>query len=167
MSEKPAGALSVSVRELSPVHVASVDYMPGAEPGDLHDEIQRCFERVQAWVKGLGLDPATLLHIGIPVLQEGKLVKYVCCVEVPASVQGGPQGDIAIQDLPGGVYAVLSMAKDPVIIGESIARFYQEYVPQNQIQMDTLCPIYEIYYESTMEYCVPILHRIAGGLEGA
>lgn len=38
----------------------------------------------------------------------------------------------------------------------SITR-YQEYVPQNRLQIDALRPTYEIYYESTLEYCVPIL----------
>jgi hypothetical protein len=30
-------------------------------------------------------------------------------------------------------------------------------VPQNRIEIDGMRPSYEIYYEKTMEYCVPIL----------
>jgi len=52
---------------------------------------------------------------------------------------------------------VVCIAKDSSIIGDSIGRFYQKYVPQNNIRIDGMRPTYEVYYESTMEYCVPIL----------
>ena len=155
MSGNTATSLSVSVSELPAVHVAYLVYTANAEPGDLYNEIRKCFQRVQKWVQTLGLDPFTLLHVGIPVVQDGRLSRYECCVEVPATVQSGLD-DIGIKDLPGGRYAVVSIRKDPAIIGDSIARFYQEYVPQNRIEIDGMRPTYEIYYESTMEYCVPI-----------
>jgi DNA gyrase inhibitor GyrI len=74
---------------------------------------------------------------------------------VPEQVQGG-SGEVGIQDLVGGRYAVVIIDKDPRIIGDSIGRFYQEYAPQNHIEIDGMRPTYEVYYESTMEYCVPI-----------
>jgi DNA gyrase inhibitor GyrI len=166
MSENLAAALAVSIRELSPVHVATIDYVPSAEPGDLHDEIHQCFERIQTCVKSLGLEPFTLLQIGIPVLQDGQLLKYEWCVELPLTAQSGAE-EAGIQDLPGGPYSILIMQKDPAVIGESIGRFYQEYLPQNHIEMDGLGPTYELYYETTMEYCVPILQRFADAQEAA
>jgi DNA gyrase inhibitor GyrI len=66
-------------------------------------------------------------------------------------------GFIGIKELPGGGCAVLSMQKDPAVTGSSIARFYQEYVPQRQLQIDGRRPTYEIHHESTMEYCWPIV----------
>ena len=156
MGDNMATSLSVSIRELPTVHVAYLDYKANAEQGDLYNEIHKCFQRVQTWVQGLGWDPFTLLHVGIPVVRDGQLSRYECCVEVPAKVQSGLD-DIGIKELPGGRYAVVSIQKDPAIIGNSTGRFYQEYVPQNHIEIDGMRPTYEIYYESTMEYCVPIL----------
>jgi len=156
MSDHTANSLSVSIQELPAARVAYLDYEARAEQGDLYSEIHQCFQRVQRWVQGLGLDPFTLRHVGIPVVQDGRLSRYECCVEVPAHVQSGSD-DIGIQELPGGRYAVVSMPKDPPVIGPSIGRFYQEYVPQNHIEIDGMRPTYEIYYESTMEYCVSVL----------
>jgi DNA gyrase inhibitor GyrI len=147
---------SAIARELSSVHVAYPSHQAKVEQGNLYNETGRCFQRVQAWVQGLGLDLAVLLHVGVPVLKDGRLLRYECCVEVPAQVQNGLD-DIGIQGLPGGRFAVVSIQKDPAIIGPSIGRFYQEYVPQNHLQIDGLHPTYEIYYESTLEYCVPIV----------
>jgi len=51
---------------------------------------------------------------------------------------------------------VVKIAKDPRTIGDSIGRFYRDYVPQNDIRVDGTRPTYEIYWENTMDYCVPI-----------
>ena len=155
MNDDVATSLSVSTRELAAVHVAYLDYKAKAEQGDLYGEIHHCFQRVQEWVQGLGFDPSILLHVGIPVVQDGQLSRYECCVEVPAQAINGLD-DIGIKELPGGRYAVVSIEKDPAIIGRSIGRFYREYIPQNHIEIDGLRPTYEIYYENTMQYCVPI-----------
>jgi len=149
-------ALSVSVKELPSVHVAYIEYKVGDEQGDLHNEIGGCFRRVQAWVSEGGGDPFSLLNVGALNMVEGRLSSYECCVQVPEKVQSGSDG-VDIQELPGGRYAVVSIAKDPSIIGPSIGRFHQEYVPQHNLAMDGTRPTYEIYYEKTMEYCVPIL----------
>ena len=150
------GALSVSVRELSPVHVAYVEYKPSAEQGDMHDAIGECFRRVQAWLRERGYDPMTRLTIGAIGMVDGRLSSYECCVQVPDEVRSG-SGGVGIKELVGGRYAVVNIEKDPRIIGESIGRFYHEYVPQHNLKIDGLRPTYEVYYERTMEYCVPIL----------
>lgn len=156
MNEDAIADLSVSIRDLQPVHVACLDYWPKAELGNMHEEIHACFERLQAWIRSLGLDPSSLLHIGIPALHDGQLLRYECCVQIPANLQVGPE-DIRVRDLPGGRYAVLGMRKDPAVIGNSIGRFYQEYIPRNQLNLDSERPTYEVYYETRMEYCVALL----------
>ena len=118
-------------------------------------KIRECFQRVQAWVRDLGYDPYTPLTIGAFKATDGQLLSYECCVQAPEQVKSGSEG-VGLKELPGGRYAV-SAKKDPPIIGDSIRRFYQEYVPHHSIQIDGTRPTYEIYYESTMEYCVPIL----------
>jgi DNA gyrase inhibitor GyrI len=156
MSENATPSLSVSIKELPAVHVAYIDYEANAEQGDFHNEIRKCFQRVQNWVRKLDYDPYTLLNVGIPNVVDGQLSSYGCCVQVPEVVQSGSDG-VNIKELTGGRYAVVSIEKDPKIIGDSIDQFYQEYVPQNNIRIDGIRPTYEVYYESTLEYCVPIL----------
>jgi DNA gyrase inhibitor GyrI len=155
MSDNAASVLSVSIRELPPVHVAYIEYKPDAEQGDMHAQIGDCFRRVQAWVRERGYDPLSGLTIGAIQMAAGQLSSYECCVQVPEQVQGG-SGEVKVKDLVGGRYAGVTIEKDPRIIGDSISRFYQEYVPQNNIEIDGIRPTYEVYYESTMEYCVPI-----------
>ena len=31
-----------------------------------------------------------------------------------------------------------------------------DYIPDNQIVIDEMRPVYEIYYEDILEYCVPV-----------
>jgi len=147
--------LSVSIKELPSMHVAYITYPLKGDPGEF-DKIHECFQRVQAWVKERGYDPFSQLNVGALRSVDGRPSSYDCCIRVPDLVQSG-SGEVSLQELPGGRYAVVSIRKDPAIIGDSIRRFYQEYVPQNKIEIDGQCPTYEIYFESTMEYCVPIL----------
>lgn len=156
MNRRENTALVVSIQDLPTVHVAYIDYQASSEDGDVHSEIRACFQRVQSWVRGLGHDPYSLLNVGVPNVDDGQLLSYGCCVQIPEDVQSGSDG-VDIRELTGGRYAVVSIEKDPRIIGDSIGRFYQEYIPQNDIEVDGTRPTYEIYYESTMEYCVPIL----------
>ncbi|NIV01264.1 MAG: GyrI-like domain-containing protein [Phycisphaerae bacterium] len=155
MSANTTASLSVSIKVLPAVHVAYLNYKVKGGQGDIHNEIGNSFQRVQDWVKKCGYDPYTLLNVGIPNVVDGQLLSYECCIQVPEQVQNGSDG-VDIKVLPGGQYAVVSLEKAPQIIGPSIGRFYQEYVPQNNIEIDGTRPTYEIYYESTMEYCVPI-----------
>jgi DNA gyrase inhibitor GyrI len=155
MADNDLPPLSVSIQELSSIRVACIDYLPGDQQSGFDQGIRQCFQRLQAWVKELGYDPYALLTIGVPHVQGNQLVKYTCCVQAPETIQSGSQ-EIGIQELPGGHYAVMTIQKDPAIIGSSIGRFYQEYISQHSLVIDAARPTYEIYYQDTMEYCVPV-----------
>jgi DNA gyrase inhibitor GyrI len=155
MSAIAASSLSVSIKELPAFHVACVSYRARDGQGDTRQEIGECFRRLQSWVRRLEYAPDALLTIGVPDVEDGRLSSYACCIGVPEHVQNGSDG-IEIQALRGGRYAVLTMAKDQQVIGDSIRRFYQEYVPEHNIEIDAPRPTYEIYYEHIMEYCVPV-----------
>ena len=93
--------LSVSIRHLPAVHAAYIDYQVDLEGGYFHSRIRKCFQRVQDWVRELGLDPYTLLNVGVPNVVDGQLLSYGCCVQVPEDVQSGSD-DVNIKELPGG-----------------------------------------------------------------
>jgi hypothetical protein len=58
--------------------------------------------------------------------------------------------------LIGGRTAVLPLEKDSATIGEAIGRFFAEDVPEHQLVIDSRRSSYEVYYETRMDYCVPI-----------
>ena len=144
------------MRELPAVRVACATFKPGSGDENMGKDIRTLFERVQVWLQEIGLDPYTRLTIGSIIAAEEQLLRYDCCIEVPDEVQTPPE-DIRIRTLPGGKYAVLTIAKDPQTIPETVRRFHQEYALQNGIQIDFSRPTYEIYFQDVMEYCVPVL----------
>jgi AraC family transcriptional regulator len=153
MNTSAGTSLSVTIKDLPTRHVAYMDCKDQAERDDFNG-VRGCFQHVQSWVKEAGYAP--LLTLGAFEKVDDQLLSYDTCVQVPEEVTTGSD-DIGIKELPGGRYAVVSIEKAPAVIGDSIRRFHQEYVPQNNLAIDDARPSYEIYYESTMEYCVPIL----------
>ncbi|MBU0495233.1 MAG: GyrI-like domain-containing protein [Chloroflexi bacterium] len=147
--------LAVSIQELAPVRVAYIDCQVNLAEGGYSSEIARCFQQVKDWVADQGLDVKALLTIGVIEEVDGRPAGYACCVQVPPAVTDG-LGAIGIQELTGGRYAVVTIEKDPAIIGDALRRFYQEYVPQTGLAIDGARPTYEVYYEHTLDYCVPI-----------
>lgn len=117
--------------------------------------IRQTFQLVREWIVCFGLDPKKLLHIGIPTLENKQLVTYDCCIEFLFPIMEN-NCDIALRTLPGGDYAVLRVKKTPAQIRHAIDTFLSEHIPDNGLIFDENRPTYEIYYEDTMEYCVPI-----------
>ena len=78
--------LVVSIQDLPTVHVACIDYQASSAQGDFHNKIRACFQRVHGWVRSLGQDPYSLLNLGVPNVEDGRLVSYGCCVEIPEPI---------------------------------------------------------------------------------
>jgi DNA gyrase inhibitor GyrI len=113
--------------------------------------IRPTFRALRARLAGFGLDPDTLLHVGVPELADGQLVSYDCCLEYPL-----PDNNDDLKILPGGRYAVLTVEKSTSKIGPAIRTFRGDYLPDHGLIPDEQRPVYEIYFKETMEYCVPI-----------
>ena len=156
MDDTPNPTLQVEIRELPVVRVGCMAYKPSGETSNLGPELRQRFERVQAWVGELGLDPYTRLTIGSIVSADERLLRYECCLEIPDTVETCPE-DIRIKKLPGGRFAVMSVDKEPQTVVESIRRFYEQWAPEHDLKIDAARPTYEIYWAETMDYCVPVL----------
>ena len=50
---------------------------------------------------------------------DDQLLSYACCIQIAEEVQSG-SGGVAVTELPGGRYAVVSIEKVPEIISDSI-----------------------------------------------
>jgi DNA gyrase inhibitor GyrI len=152
----PTGqALSVSIRDLLPIEVAYTRCRVEQAAGNFSDQIKDGFQAVKDWLMQQGYDISVLKVMGVPQVINGQLTSYDCCVELPEPVQVSTE-TIQTKQLPGGQYAVLTLEKDSASIGDSIGRFFAEYVPEHQLALDDNRPSYEIYYEHTMDFCVPI-----------
>ena len=148
--------LHVGITNLSSIQVAHKLCAFPASPNMPFKKINETFQSLREWVVNFGLDPDTLLHIGIPSLDGKVLVTYSCCIEFPLPINETSNG-VDVKSLSGGTYAILRIEKKPNEISKAIRRFHQDYIPENQIVVDENRQIYEIYYADTMEYCVPIV----------
>ena len=116
--------------------------------------IRPTFRALRERLTEIGLDPDTLLHVGVPELADGQLVSYDCCIEFPL-----PENSEDVKVLPGGRYAVLTVEKSPSKIGPAIRAFRGDYLPDHGLVLDEERSVYEIYFKETMEYCFPIREK--------
>ncbi|WP_322494390.1 GyrI-like domain-containing protein [Chloroflexus sp.] len=148
--------LQVTIQELQSILTAYTSCQLQQTTGSYNEQIRDGFQRVKDWAQQYGYDLSKLKVIGIPHTNGMQLIGYECALEIPAAIPQDTE-DVQIKQLPGGRYAILSLAKDPTTIGENIRRFFVEYVPQHQLIIDPKRPSYEVYYEYSMDFCVPIL----------
>ena len=156
MSNQTVQALAVSIRDLLPVEVAYTRCRLEQSAGNFSDQIRDGFQVVKDWAAQKGFDTSLLKVVGIPQVSNGQLTSYDCCIELPEPVEVSEEG-IQSKQLTGGKYTILTLEKDSATIGETIGRFFREYVPEHELVIDNNRPNYEIYYENLMDFCVPII----------
>ncbi len=155
MSVLTGQPLHVTIQDLMPIPVAYTSCQLQQATGSYSEQIRDGFQRIKDWAQQHGYDPSKLRAIGIPRTNDAQLVGYECALELPEVISQHTE-DVETKQLPGGRYAILSLEKDSSTIGETIGRFLAEYVPQHQLVIDTQRPSYEVYYERTMDFCVPL-----------
>jgi DNA gyrase inhibitor GyrI len=155
MNTAPSQPLSVTIQALPALSVACLPCALQQAAGNFSDQIQAGFQQVKDWARQRGYDPARHKVIGLPYVRDAQLTGYDCCVEIPVGTSVGT-GIIHQKQVSGGRYAVLSLEKDSATIGETIGRFFAEYVPEQKLVVDPQRSPYEVYSEARMDYCVPI-----------
>jgi DNA gyrase inhibitor GyrI len=155
MSTVPRPPLNVTIQDLPTFSVASRHCPLQQAAGNYSDQIRAGFQQVKEWARERGYDPARHRVIGIPHVRDAQLIGYECCLEVPDGLTVSAE-TIRTKQVSGGRTAVLSLEKDSATIGEAIGRFFAEYVPEHQLVVDPQRSSYEVYYETLMDYCVPI-----------
>ena len=146
--------LQVTIRDLPPTTIIYTSVLLQQMKGSYNDQIRDGFEKIKDWARRQGYDPSALKVIGIPHVNGTQLIGYECALEL--EIVSLNTEDVHTKQLPGGRYAILSLEKDSATIGETIGRFFAEYVPQHQLIVDPQRPNYEVYYEHVMDFCVPI-----------
>lgn len=156
MSVLSGHPLRVTIQDLMPIPIVYTSCQLQQATGSYNEQIRDGFQRIKDWARQCGYEPSAQKVIGIPRTNGAQLVGYECALELPEAIFQGKE-DIQTKQLPGGRYAILSLEKDSNTIGETIGCFFAEYVPQHQLIVDPQRPSYEIYYEHTMDFCIPIL----------
>lgn len=151
--------LEVSIRDLAPVRVVMKVVVVDQAGETFDSQIRRGFQEVFSWASQNRVNITRLLCIGVPTLANKQLTSYWCCLQVPAGEVPAGEG-LVLGELPGGHFAVLAIPKDPESVSAAINRFYAEYAPQHQLALDETRPSYEIYFEHTMEFCVPLKEEV-------
>jgi len=155
MASNPS--LDASTIEMAGWRVAYLAYQTSQTSGDFDHAIRRTFDRVKTWVRGHGGTVDTVPAIGIASVQDGKLQSYECCIPISENLSPDEDSALDVKVLPGGKYVIVKIEKQSEIIGETIRRFFEEYVPNANLQIDNSRPTYEVYWDKTMDFCVPIL----------
>lgn len=148
--------LNVVVRELPAVRVVVLEYRGEGWKGGYSESIGMLFRELEGWLAHRHIRVDRLLRFGVPFNEGERLVSYWCCIEAPEGVTAG-EGAVAVRDLAGGRYAVLTLDKDSATIGHNIDRFHSEYVPAHGLALDPSRPPIEVYHPNTMEYRAPVV----------
>ena len=169
LEERMELPMDVQIKVLPVFHVAYIRHLYGYSKGAPSKQIGAAFQRVSQWARARDLLGPNTLLIGIPYdnpdITPNDKCRYDACVTIPPEVAA--EGEIGVQDIPGGKYAVHKIevsASETHKIGEAVDRLYGEWLPGNGYQVDDR-PSLEIYYEShdkpagtwiVMDYCVPV-----------
>lgn len=170
LKERMELPMDVQIKVLPVFHVAYIRHLYGYSKGVHSQQISAAFQRVCQWASVRGLAGPNTLVMGIPYdnpdITPNDKCRYDACVTIPPEV-ANTEGEIGIQDIPGGKYAVHRIeasASQAHKIGEAVDRLYGEWLPGSGYQVDDRPPL-EIYYKSgdkpagtwiVMDYCVPI-----------
>jgi DNA gyrase inhibitor GyrI len=124
--------------------------------GNFDHAIRNTFDQIKSWVREHGDIAENVPAIGIASVLDGKLQSYECCIPISENLSLDENSALNVKSLPGGKYVIVKIEKQSEIIGETIRRFFEEYVPNANLQIDNSRPTYEVYWDTTMDFCVPI-----------
>lgn len=148
--------LNVSICTLEPLRVVFRQCVFRNPHPNINKQIQDTFKFLRQWSACMRLNPAEFVEVGIPRIEDDRLISYTCCLEyVLPSID--ENADVSLGELPGGRYAVLRVEKNPTRMEQAIWLFKTAYLLENHLQQDPRRPVYEIFHEKELEYCVPVL----------
>ena len=155
MARNPS--LRVSIVEMTGWRVAYLTFQTSQAAGNFDHAIQSTFDQVKSSVRNHGGTTDAVPAIGIASVLDGKLQSYDCCIPISENLSSDEDSALGVKVLPGGKYAIVKIEKQSEMIGDTIRRFFEEYVPNARLQIDNSRPTYEVYWDTTMDFCVPIL----------
>jgi AraC family transcriptional regulator len=142
-TQPAAKAMDVTIKHLAPMRVGFLRHI-----GPYH-EVGKTWESLTMFLGKEGLIGGDSQFLGVchddPAVTPPDKVRYDACVTVPDEFQ--PQGDIGVQVVPGGQYAVMTHFGPYDKLGESYAQLLGQWLPRSNRHLATT-PCFEIYLNS-------------------
>jgi len=135
--------MKVTIKQLEPQRVA---FMRHIGP---YQQVGETWGKLMMFLGKEGLVGGDTQFIGIchddPAVTPPDKVRYDACVTVPADFQ--PQGEIGVQVVPGGEYAVTTHLGPYEKLGDSYAGLLGQWLPRSR-RMLRSAPCFEVYLNS-------------------
>lgn len=138
--ESGGTSMDVTIEQLEPMRVA---FMRHVGP---YDECGRTWERFMAWMGSQGLLAGDTMILGLchddPEVTPNDKVRYDACITVSADFEA--EGDVGIQTIGGGDYAVTTHEGPYSALGDTYAKLYGQWIPRCGRQARA-APCFEVY----------------------
>lgn len=143
---KGAEPMEVRIEQMKPVRVAFVRHVgPYAQVGETWSRLMAWAGRAGLFFKGMPVCLG-LCHDDPEVTPPDKL-RYDACLVVDQSVQ--PEGEVGVQEIEGGDYAVSRHLGPYDRLGDTYARLCGEWLPASRRELRS-APPFEIYRNSPL-----------------
>lgn len=133
-------AMDVQIKEIAPMRVAFVRHI-GPYTG-----VGQTWGKLCAWAGPRGLLGPQMTTLGLchddPEITPPDKIRYDACLLVGEQIQ--PEGEVGVQEIPGGEYAVAVHRGPYERLSETYARLCGEWLPASGRELRSL-PSFEVY----------------------
>ncbi len=135
--------MEVKIETIQPMRVA---FMRHVGP---YDQVGQTWNKLCAWAGPQGLIGPQTMMLGVchddPDVTPPDKIRYDACLTVAASVQ--PEGEVGVQEVEGGEYAVVIHRGPYEKLSESYARLCGNWLPNSGRELRS-APAFEVYRNS-------------------
>jgi AraC family transcriptional regulator len=135
--------MNVQIKTLAPLRVAFMRHV------DPYDKVGETWDKLLVFVGKEGLIGGDSLFIGIchddPEVTPPGRIRYDACVTVDDTFK--PVGDVGVQTVAGGDYAVTTHFGPYAQLGASYAKLFGQWLPRSGRQLHST-PCFEVYLNS-------------------
>jgi AraC family transcriptional regulator len=121
--------MEVRIEKLEPMTLAFIRHVGPYDDGG----VERTWEKLRAWAGARGLLGPRTWKVGIshdnPHVTPADKLRYDACVTVDPGFR--PEGEVGVQTLPGGEYAVVTHEGQFERMHETYAFLYGEWLPKS------------------------------------
>lgn len=136
-------AMNVQIKRIEPMRVA---FMRNIGP---YSSCKHTWDKFMTWVGPKGLITPQTVFLGIchddPEVTPPEKIRYDACMTVDEDFS--PQGDVGVQVIPGGDYAVMTHIGPYDNLGDTFAAICGQWGPQSGREFRS-SPCFEIYFNS-------------------
>lgn len=139
-------SMDVEIKQVKPMRVA---FMRHVGP---YNQVGETWGKLCAWAGPQGLLRPGIMPLGLchddPEVTPPEKIRYDACLPVDESFQ--PEGEVGVQEVAGGEYAVMTHRGPYEKLGESYAKLCGQWLPNSGREMRS-APDFELYHNSPQD----------------